>query len=396
MNRTRAVLTFGLSLLMAAAVVFGTTPSSPPALAAVTPRVGFAGTVLGWSSWYGSYDLGASGTGWCIDHGLAAPDPAFRYVPTVATDLSADQRAAMAWVVTSHGGTTDRVDAAAVMLVVHDLRGAAYPFGPMDVDRLGPTQLAGFQGHEADVIARARAIKAAGLAHRQLRGPFHLTVSPGPVAGVTGPVTATVTDGGGHPVQGALVRVGATGAVVDSTDWAVSGADGSIGRSFRLDEPARPATFTADASVPDPELSVVASTTVRAQRVARPAWVALRATADVRPPPTTTTTRPATTTTTRPTVPSTTTTVPTRATTTTSPTTTTAPTSTTSSTSSTSTSVAPLAPEAPSAPSPAAPADVGTGRLPVTGGPALGWTLLGAGLIVVGTALAAAGRRRAV
>ena len=68
------------------------------------------------------------------------------------------------------------------MLVLHDLRGATYPFGRLDVDTLTPAQLAGFGGHEAEVIARARAIKADALAHAGRRAPLVLRVTLGPAS----------------------------------------------------------------------------------------------------------------------------------------------------------------------------------------------------------------------
>src|SRR3954454_18699721 len=164
MSRIRLTAALGATFILVAVALLTGSVDDHRALAVVSPRVGFRATVLGWSSWYGSYDLGAAGTGWCIDHGLAAPDPAFRYVPVNATDLDADRRAAMAWIVSSHGGTRDPLDAAAVMLALHDLRGAVYPFGRLDVDHLTPGQLAGFRGREPAVIQRAQTIKAFGLA----------------------------------------------------------------------------------------------------------------------------------------------------------------------------------------------------------------------------------------
>ena len=401
----RARLAVGAGLLLLAGVIFGSASTSLPAVAAVVPRVGFHATVLGWSSWYGSYDLGPAGTGWCIDHGLRAPDPAFRYVPTTAGDLDPDRRAAMAWVVSAHGGTNDPIDAAAVMLVLHDLRGASYPFGLLDVDRLTVNQLTGFGGHEAGVINQARAMKAAGRAHQQLRGPITLRLSLAPASAVSGQAIATITDQGGRPVIGALVRIEGRGVSLDSTDGAISGADGSLRRTYRLTDPTVGASFSAHAATPDPTLSALASTTVRAQRVARPAWLALAATAGVSPAPTTTTTTlPATTTTTTTTTRPTTTT--TRPTTTTTSTTSVPPTSTSTSTTSTSTPSPSTTTTTPSTTTttttealvpPPAPPDTPPsghgGALPVTGGPTVAWVALGVGLLLVGGALVAAGRR---
>lgn len=395
----RARLAAGAGLLLLAGVTLGSASTSPPAVAAVVPRVGFHATVLGWSSWYGSYDLGPAGTGWCIDHGLRAPDPAFRYVPTTAGDLDPDRRAAMAWVVSAHGGTGDPVDAAAVMLVLHDLRGASYPFGPLDVDRLAVSQLAGFGGHEADVINRARAIKAGGRAHQQLRSPITLRLSLAPASADNGQAIATLTDQAGRPVIGALVRIEANGATLDSTDGAISGADGSLHRTYRLTDPTVGARFSAHAATPDPTLSALASTTVRAQRVARPAWLTLAATAGLIPTATTTTTTlPTATTTTTTTRPATPTTRP--VTTTTTASTTSVPaTSTSTSTSATTTTPSTTSTSEALVPPPPAPDTPPTGHggaLPVTGGRTTAWVALGAGLVLVGGALVAAGRRRPV
>ena len=51
------------------------------------------------------------------------------------------------------------------MLVMHNLRGAVYPAGRLDVHSLTVAQMAGFGGHEAEVIAQARAIKADAVSH---------------------------------------------------------------------------------------------------------------------------------------------------------------------------------------------------------------------------------------
>ena len=99
----------GVALLIWGAVVAGAGARARPALATVAHQLGFEATVLGWTSWYGGYDLGAIGTGWCIDHGSAAPDAAFDYRPANPTDLRDDTKAAMAWAVTTAGGDTDPV-----------------------------------------------------------------------------------------------------------------------------------------------------------------------------------------------------------------------------------------------------------------------------------------------
>ena len=117
----RVVLVAAALLLLAGAAALGVASPPDAAEASVTPSRGFRATVLGWSSWYGSYAMGSIGSAWCIDHGLRAPDPSFRYVPTAAPDLDPGTGAAISWIVTAHGGA-DPLDAAAVMLVLHDLR----------------------------------------------------------------------------------------------------------------------------------------------------------------------------------------------------------------------------------------------------------------------------------
>jgi hypothetical protein len=118
------VTALSVAALVVGAAVLVVPGGSRPTAAEVVHAQGFEATVLGWTSWYGSYDMGTLGVGWCIDHGLQAPDPALAYVPPDADDLPASTRAAMAWAVTTHGPSADAVRSAAVMLVLHDLRGA--------------------------------------------------------------------------------------------------------------------------------------------------------------------------------------------------------------------------------------------------------------------------------
>ena len=82
--RPRHLLLATACAALAVTAVVGVGRLAPPAEARVTPRVGFHATVAGWTSWYGSYDLGALGPAWCIDHGLRAPDPALGLPPDVA------------------------------------------------------------------------------------------------------------------------------------------------------------------------------------------------------------------------------------------------------------------------------------------------------------------------
>ena len=308
-------------------VLAASTTRAAPALATVVHHQGFEATVLGWTSWYGDYDLGPIGDGWCIDHGLSAPDASFGYRPTTPTDLRDDTRAAMAWAVTSAGPGADPVRAAALMLVLHDLRGAEYPYGRLDVNTLGTAQLAGFAGREGQVIAEAQAIKADALAHAARRGPLRLSVATQGTGPTSGLVVVSLTDGRGAPVSGASVSLASTGATLGLAS-ATTGPDGRLSAPYALPagwatgDDVTPAHFDARAVVPDPTLSAWASSTVPAQRIVTPSWLTLTAAADLAPPPTTTTTTAQpTTSTTRSPITTTTTTRP-RPTTTTVPTTT--------------------------------------------------------------------------
>ncbi|MFN8041412.1 MAG: hypothetical protein U0Q07_19500 [Acidimicrobiales bacterium] len=427
-----------LALLLVAVVAAAglrAAADEPLAVAGAEVRhgAGFEATVLGWTSWYGSYQLGDLGAGWCIDHGLRAPDPALAYAPTPVADASADTRAAMAWAATMHSAA-DPVEAAAVMLVLHDLMGARYPFGTLQVDRMSAANLGGFGGREAVVLARARAIRAEAVAHRHLRAPFRLdlAVDLDPPPARTGRLIGRLTDAAGAVVVGAPMTAKADGAAL-SADATTTGTDGRAVLGLRAG--AGPAWFVAMAGVPDPALSAFASTRAVAQRVARPAFLPVSAAAELAPvpptttttsqptttttappttttsQPTTTTTAPPTTTTSRPTTtsiapPTTTTTAapPATAPPTTTPTTS-APSTTTSSTSvtpttptttapptTTSTPATQLPPDSPAGPPPTAvagPAPV----LPRTGGAVGGLVAVGGGLVLVGLAALAASRR---
>jgi hypothetical protein len=381
-------------------------------MATVVHHQGFEATVLGWTSWYGDYGLGSIGDGWCIDHGLSAPDASFGYRPTTPTDLRDDTRAAMAWAVTSAGPGADPVRAAALMLVLHDLRGAEYPYGRLDVNTLGTAQLAGFAGREGQVIAQAQAIKADALAHAARRGPLRLSVTTQGTGPTSGLVVVSLTDGRGAPVSGASVSLASAGATLGLAS-AITGPDGRLSAPFALpagwaagDEVA-PAHFDARAVVADPTLSAWASSTVPAQRIVTPSWLTLTASTELAPPPTTTTsttrpatpttrspittttTRPASTTTTRP--PPTTTTVPVTTSPTTSPVTTIPVT-----TIPTTTAAAPATTRPPTSPAlaPVSPTSAVIPPLPVTGASSLAWAMVGLGLLLMGSALVVVSHER--
>src|SRR4051794_13460327 len=64
--------------LAVAGFTWGAGSGGPPlVLAQVVHETGYEATVLGWTSWYGSYGMGELGSGWCIDHGISAPDAAY-------------------------------------------------------------------------------------------------------------------------------------------------------------------------------------------------------------------------------------------------------------------------------------------------------------------------------
>src|SRR3982750_3193262 len=111
------------------------------AAAVVSHDMGYRATVAGFTSWYGSYRMGALGTAWCIDHGIAAPDPDLGYVPTQPA-APADTLTGMAWMLGAQGTDRSAVTHAALMLALHDFMGAAYPTGRLDLDQ--PLPMAGF------------------------------------------------------------------------------------------------------------------------------------------------------------------------------------------------------------------------------------------------------------
>lgn len=266
-------------------VVVGLVPGARAraADAVVVHQLGYQATVAGWTSWYGSYAMGAIGPAWCIDHGIAAPDPAYGYTPTTVADHDPATTRAMAWALGRYGPEADRPTAAALTLVLHDLAGAVYPQGRIDVDRMTVGGLAGFAGDEAAVLSRARQIKADAVAHAVLIPPLRATATRDP----GGPdVVVRLTDRDGRPVAGATLDGAAPG-----------GRETDVTGRGRIPIPP-PATgpVAVDVTVPDLTLAAWAPTRAAAQRVARPGRTHLRVTLPALPPaPTTTTTAPTTT-----------------------------------------------------------------------------------------------------
>lgn len=261
--------------IAAAAAAAGVFSAPRPASAAVEHGVGFGGSVDGYRSWYGSYRLGELGQVWCVDHGIAAPDVVLGYVPTALEDRAPETRRAVAWAVGRHGPGADRVTAAALMLVLHDLMGAVYPSGPLSVDRLTEPDLVGFGGSAGEVIARARLIKADAVARAELVGPLALSVEVGgegvDIAGRTGTLRARLADAGGRPLEGVVVHPAVEGAELSGDVDVVTDADGVARWEFRSGPGEN--RFALAADVPGAELVALTPTQGAAQRVAVPAEV---------------------------------------------------------------------------------------------------------------------------
>jgi hypothetical protein len=263
-----------LLVVLAAAVV----APPPPAVATVTKQLGFEATVLGHEGWYGSYDMADLGTGWCIDHGIAAPDPDLGYVPDAVVDVDQATQTAMAWAAGRVGAPDDAVESAALMLVLHDLRDAAYPGGELDVDTVAIGDLVGFGGDEQAVIDRAGLIKADALAHAHLEAPYIAWVEAEPAdPGQPSEVSVHVTDGNGAPVVGLPMHVTLTGTDEESPveSWSpTTDANGTFRSAFTVLEGDNLLTMTADA--PDLILQAYGPTDAPAQRVALGSRVSLQ------------------------------------------------------------------------------------------------------------------------
>lgn len=245
-----------------------------PASAAVVHRSGFDGTVLGHRGWFGSYDLAGVGAAWCVDHGIAAPDPALDYRPAELGERAGDTRRAMAWVLGSVGTDADRVTAAAATLVLHELAGAVYPNGPLRVESLRATDLIGFGGSEGAVVERARALRAEAVDRSSLRPPLTLSVEAAPTpAGRPAEAVVRLADAGGRGVPGVAVAVGGSVAALPGGAGGMTDAEGRLRVPFTAGAGVN--RIEARATVPDLALQSFAPTRRPAQRVARPARVDL-------------------------------------------------------------------------------------------------------------------------
>ena len=402
----------------------GLTLATGPATAEVIKGTGFEATVAGWTSWYGSYVLVDHGQVWCIDHGLRAPDGSFGYRPSAAPGIPDADQAAMAWALGTFGNNPSEVDAAALMLVMHDFNAAMYPQGRLDVDRLTLPQLGGFRGAEAQILERARAIKAAARMHSATSNllSLELDVEPGDIHDPMVSVIVRVLDDALVGVANIEVELSAVGGTLGQ-HTITTGTDGHASTTLNRGE--SPTLISARAISPTFVLGVFGPSGAAAQRVAVPTRQALLAQHSVAPPtpvppttttPTTTTSTtttststttivPAATTTTLPTAPSIpTTTIPRTTTTTTIPMTTTStepPTSTTPTTTTTEPAFVPPTTSGPSpsgAPSTPVRASAPPARtsvpMPVTGAATRGLVLLAGGLVCLGSSIVLAGRPR--
>ncbi len=253
------------------------------ARAEVVHQQGYEATVLGWTSWYGSYSLAGLGQAWCIDHGLRAPDAASA-TPPRARRRARHHAHGHGLARGHHGPAPSRLDAAAIMLVLHDLVGAAYPGGRLDLRHLTPAQLAGFDGQEAALLDRARALEADALAHGNLVGPLRLRVRlPARLLpNERGAAVAQVSDQVGHPLGGVAVTFHGDLSGHSPTTVVTDG-----GGAPRSPSPGHSSVVrvAVTATVPDLALHVFGPSGAPAQRVVVPAQLALRADASLAPVP---------------------------------------------------------------------------------------------------------------
>lgn len=282
----------GVLLLLVATVLVAL--PQPTARAAVREGVGLRGTVLGRTSWYGSYDVAGIGLAFCLDAERLAPDSDYDY--RLGPPITGVLGAQIAYVAGTFGATRDPVRAAAVKLVLHDLQGARYPRGALDVMRLRASDLAGFAGRAADVVSAARTIMRAALTEYRI-GPYRLDVrAPASVApGATFAVDVTLADARGSRISGAVIR----GQVSGASPRTVAGRTDSAGRfrfALRPDSPATRVRVSVTATAPSPVPVIYQPTRPgyvnRAQRVVVAGTVPtnVTVTADVlKPPPVTAT-----------------------------------------------------------------------------------------------------------
>ena len=151
--------------------------------AAVDPRSGLRGDEFWPASPAGSAATAspASAPSGASTTEYPAPDAALDYQPATLTDHSDKDPPGHGITRPSadSGPGADPVGSAALMLVMHDLMGARYPGGPLDVDALEAWAAGRAWGARSpEVLMRARSIKADAVGHSHLRPPFTLTAPP--------------------------------------------------------------------------------------------------------------------------------------------------------------------------------------------------------------------------
>lgn len=283
MRRRRWLFVVGFAVMIAVLPLLMLLAGGPVvrAGAEVVHLGGFTATVDGHRGWYGGYDLAGVGAAWCVDHGIAAPDADYGYVPIELGEAAPPTRTAMAWALGRSGQHPDRLTASALTLVLHDLMEAPYPSGRLDVDELVPSRLSGFEGQEADVLARARAVKADAVAHAHLRGPLALALTAratdgGAVKpGGPGVLVARLSDAAGAGVAGIELAATASGATLTPGHPTVTDAQGEQRFDFVAAKGVN--RFEVAGVAPDLQLHAFGPSTRRAQRVARSGQVPISA-----------------------------------------------------------------------------------------------------------------------
>lgn len=263
-----------------------------PAQAVVRTAVGMRGTVLGRTAHYGTYFVPGVGNVLCLDASKIAPDSDYAYKPgaTIGGTLGAQ----LAYAASTYGNTTDPVTAIAAKLVVHDLQGAVYPHGAMDVFRLQPNQLAGFGGREAAIVAKARAEMTDVLKNYRV-APYRLTLASPTTLDENNrvPITATLLDGRGRTLAGFRVTLTGSNTTV-ATITVTTNSTGKASATFTAANPDNQVRISARAVLPSatPIVHVPTRPDVvsRAQRVIFGGTTAVTAARTVAPAPDTTVT----------------------------------------------------------------------------------------------------------
>ncbi len=258
-----------LGALVTLAAILTVVLPADMAEAAVRTSTGMRGTVLGRTAWYGLYLIPGVGPALCLDADKAAPDTDFNYRPgqTITGTLGAQ----LAYAARVYGSTSDIVTAVAAKLVVHDLQGARYPYGELDVFRLQTSQLAGFGGREASIVTRARQVMNDVLTNYRI-GPYRLTARTPSTLDDSNrvPVTISLLDGRGRPFANTRVTLTATNTTV-RTIVVTTDSRGQATATFTATDTGQQVRITASTVLPSPTPTVYWPTRPdmvnRAQRV---------------------------------------------------------------------------------------------------------------------------------